>query len=149
LNVLIISDDPKGQLFGQISGLRDTVRGLKSNVDLLVFSETYVLLNGKILRGTGSRVHFLEDILHRKSFDLVAVSLELDHLKDLFLRKPNILDFLKKHSPQARVYFFGASSVLGQIEKNSSIQLFLYPRRGVSKLTKEFKNDIVDFVKRK
>jgi len=145
----MISDDPKGLLFGQITNLKETIQELKSNVDLLLFSETDVLLNDRILNGKASSVHFLEATLRRKSFDLIAVSMERDHLKELFLGKPSILDFLKEYSPQTKVYVFGASSLLDQIEKDSGIQLFLYPRRGVSKLTKEFKDDLVGFVKRK
>jgi hypothetical protein len=149
LNVLIVSDDPKGVLFDQITGFRETIQKLDNDVDLLAFSESDIFFNDRIVKKRESNIRFLEATLRGKSYGLVAVSVGLDHAKKLFLEKPNILDFLKKYSPQTKAYVFGAFSILGQIEKDSGIQVFLYSRHGVAKLTREFKNDIVGLIKRK
>jgi hypothetical protein len=60
-----------------------------------------------------------------------------------------MLDMIKDASPETTLFLFGASSVLKKLGKQSSDHVFLYPRPGVSKLTIEFKNDVIDYVRTK
>ena len=148
MNALIISDCPNGSTFDQITNLRDSIKRLDAKVDLLVFAEDGVYFNDRIVSENHSEILFLEPILRKKRYDLVAISLGLEYLRRLFLKNPNLVDFLEEHSPQTKAYIFGASTLLAQIDKDSHIQIYLYPRPGVSKLTKEFKKAILSSLKK-
>jgi hypothetical protein len=143
LKVLIISDDPESKLFYQITSLRKAIQELGENVDLLVLSDKGTFLNKKrIDEKVRENSRFLKLISREKPYAVIVVSLELNNLKKLFLEKPNIFHFLRNCSPMTRTYVSGASSVL------SKIPLLVYPRPGVTKLTRKFKEDLIDYIKK-
>jgi hypothetical protein len=150
LNVLIIADDPESTLFHQISILEDAIKETGANVDSLIFSTRGAFFNKrKLQKKRHAEAYLLEPILNEKAYVLIAVSLGLSNLKKLFLEEPNALHFSKKFAPEARMYVFGASSILCKIKRDSNVSPFVYPRPGVARLTREFKDDLVNYLKKR
>ena len=46
------------------------------------------------------------------------------------------------------MYVFGASEILGEIATNRSVDLFPYSKQGEAKSTPEFKNAILDYIRK-
>ncbi len=151
MNVLMISDETESQSFGQILSLIGEIQKFCGNkVDLLTFSNKGILLNqARIGKKAYKAVELLERVLSEKKYDLIVVSLKLSNLRELFPEKRNILDSIEDISPQTATFLFGASSVITKLNKEMPIRVFLYSRPGVSKLTRDFKNEIIDYVKTK
>ena len=151
MNALIISDEPERKSFGQILSLKKEIQGLcRNKVDLLIFSNKGIFLNREqIGKKAGTAVKLLESLLSEKTYGLIVISLELNNLKKLFPEKRSILELIKDTSPQTGTFLFGASSVLNKLEKERIVRVFLYSRPGVSKLTREFKNDVIDYIRAK
>jgi len=151
MNILIVSDEPERKSFGQILSLKKEIQELnRDKVDLFVISTKGIFLNEKqIGKEAGIFLKLLERLLIEKTYDLIVVSLELNNLEKLFLQKRGFLDLIRDISPQTDAFLFGASRVLDILEKGRMIRVFLYRRPGVSKLTLEFKNDVINYVKKK
>ncbi len=151
MNVLMISDEPERKSFGQILSLKEQIEGLVRNkVDSLVFSDKGVFLNKeRIGKEAGIALRLVESLLKERTYGLIVISLELHNLGKLFPEKEDILDLIADTSPQTATFLFGASSILDKLDKRKTIHVFLYSRPGVSKLTKEFRNDVIDYIKRK
>lgn len=150
MNILLISDEPERESFCQITSLKKEMQGLaRSNVDLFVFSNKGIFLNQKQIGEKASlALKLLERLISEKKPDLVVVSLKLNNLKKLFPEKLNILDLIKSTSHKTDIFLFGAASVIDRLEKERN-RVFSYSRPGVSKLTSEFKNDLIDYIKKK
>lgn len=151
MKVLIISDDPERKSFVPILGLRDEIQESGRNkADLLVFSNRGIFLNQEqIGRKADTTVKLLESVLSEKTYALIVISLKSSNLLKLFPEKRSILDLIKEISPQTDTFLFGASSVLQKLEKERATNTFLFSRPGVSKLTRKFKNDLIDYIKTK
>jgi hypothetical protein len=151
MNILLISDDPERKSFGQIASLKKQMQGRgRNNVDLFIFSNKGIFLNqGKIGKKASLALTLLERLISEKKHDLIVVSLKLNNLKKLFPEKWNILDLIKRTSHKTDIFLFGAASVIDRLEKERKNRVFLYSRPGVSKLTSEFKNDLIAYIKTK
>jgi hypothetical protein len=151
MNVLIVSDEPERKSFDQIISLKNEIQELgRDKVYLFIISNKGIFLNEERIEKRGGIVlRLLERVLNERTYGLIVVSLELNNLKELFPPKGNILDLIKDTSPQTDIFLFGASSILGKLERENTIRVFLYRRLGVSKLTKEFRNDVINYVKTK
>jgi hypothetical protein len=149
MKVLMIADDPKAPAFDQIIGLRKAVQELVGKVDLLVFSKEGILFNQKkIGEEGGTNIESAQNILAKKRYTLIIVSLGTDNLRKMFSEKSNVMQFLRNSSSRVRMYVFGASEVLNEILTSRSVDLFQYSRPGVAKLTQEFRNAILDYIKK-
>ena len=69
------------------------------------------------------------------------------NLKKLFFEKSNIMQYLRNSPSRVRMSVFGASKVLNEILTSRSVNLFPYSRPGVAKLTPEFRNAVLDYVR--
>lgn len=152
MNVLIISDEPDRESFRQILLLKQYIKNLlRKKIDLLTFSYNGIFLNGKWMRSELSPnaiLSTLQNILKKKAYLVYIVSLELKYLKLVFQSEWSILNLIKKISPQAAVFLYGANSILKEVKIEQKTQsIFFYPRRGVSKLTRDFNNDIIKKIK--
>ena len=149
VKVLVIADDPEAPAFDQIIGLRKAIRELVGKVDLLVFSKKCILFNQKKINEKDSTdIGSVQNILVKKRYPLIIVSLGTDNLKKLFFEKSNIMQYLRNSPSRVRMYVFGASKVLNEIVTSRNVDLFPYSRPGVAKLTQEFKNAILDYVRK-
>jgi hypothetical protein len=149
VNVLIIADDPEAPAFDQITKLRKAIQELVGKVDLLALSREGIFFNQKKTSGKDDTdIGSVQSILANRRYTLIIVSLGTDNLKKLFFEKSNIMQFLRNSPSRISMYVFGASRVLNEIETSRSVDLFLYSRPGVSKLTQEFKNAILNYIKK-
>jgi len=151
MGILIISDEIESKSFGQILSLKREIQGLRRNrVDLFVFSNKGILVNHeKIGEETDNPINILKKLLRKKTYDLIVISLKLVNLRRLFSQKRNVLNMIEMNSPQTNIFLFGASSTLDKLKEKRTKNVFLYARPGVSKLTKEFRNDVIDYIKTK
>lgn len=151
MNILMISDETESKSFGQILSLKGEIQKFCGNkVDLFTFSNNGIFLNqARIGKKAYKVVELIEGVLGEKTYDLIVVSLKLSNLRELFPKKRNILDSIEDISPQTTTFLFGASSVINKLNKEKPIRVFLYSRPGVSKLTREFRNDVIDYIKTK
>jgi len=149
LKVLMITDDPEAPAFEQITGLRTSVQELVGKIDLLVFSKDSIFFNQKKISEKGdTNVGSAQNILGKKRYTLIIVSLETDNLKKLFFERSNIMQYLRNSPSRVSMYVFGASKVLSEIEASRSVDLFKYSRPGVAKLTQEFRNAVLDYIRK-
>jgi len=151
MNVLIISDETESKSFGQILSLKREIQESDRNkVDLFIFSKKGIFFNQELVEKEADKtVKLVERLLGENTYGVIIVSLKLNNLRELFPEKRNILDLIENTFPQTDIFLFGASSVLKKLDKERTNRVFLYPRPGVSKLTREFKNDVIDYVKTK
>lgn len=148
VKVLIIADDPEAPAFDQIIGLRKAIEELVGKVDLLAFSRDCIFFNQKKISEKGdTNVGSSQNILAKKRYTLIIVSLGTDNLKKLFFEKSNIMQYLRNSPSRVRMYVFGASKDLNEILTSRSVDLVPYSRPGVAKLTQEFRNAILDYVR--
>ena len=148
MNVLIVSDEPERKSFTQISSLKKEIMRLDRNkVDSFTFSKKGIFLNEeRIGNNVGIALKLLESLLNERTYRLIVISLDLNNLRKLFLENQNILNLIKSTSPQTDTFLFGASSVLDKLKKEKTAHVFLYSRPDVSKLTKDFKNDVINHI---
>lgn len=150
MNILIISDDPENKSFCQILDLKQRIQELGGKVDMFLFSKNGIFLNRKqVQKKSVPAIGLLEDILKEKEYAIIVISVTLNSMKYLFRGQLNILRSIAKTSSRTDTFVFGASSMLDRIEKDEAMHLFFHPRRGVAKLTRKFKKDLVAYLKEK
>jgi hypothetical protein len=149
VKVLIIADEPEAPDFDQITGLRKAIQELVGKVDLLAFSKDFIFFNQKKISEKGdTNIGSAQNILAKKRYTLIVVSLATDNLKKLFFEKSNIMQYLRNSPSRVRMYVFGASGLPDDIMTSRSVDLFPYSRPGEARLTQEFKNAILDYIRR-
>ena len=151
MRTLIISDEIDSKSFDQILSLKMEIQGLcRNQVDLFVFSNKGILMNREqIGEETDNAIEILKKLLGETTYDLIVISLKLVNLRRLFPEKRNVLNMIEMNSPQTSIFLFGASSILDKLKEKRIKNVFLYSRPGVSKLTREFRNDVIDYIKTK
>jgi hypothetical protein len=153
MKVLLVSDDPQKETFIEIVGLAKQIENLGVKmIDVICFSEnTMKFFNCEIgeenlKEGTTSAT--METILKKGKYELIVVSLKLDHLEKLVLGEQSIIDLFKKICPQATVFIFGGRSVLKRLKiLESSESIYTCERHGVAKVAREFKEAIISHIK--
>jgi hypothetical protein len=149
VKVLIIADEPEVPAFEQIIGLRKSIQELVGKVDLLAFSKDGIFFNQKrIGEKEGTNVGSVQNILAKKRYTLIIVSLVADNIKKLFFERSNIMQYLRNSPSRVRMYVFGASEVSDEIATNRSVDLFLYSKQREKKSTQEFKNVILGYIRK-
>jgi hypothetical protein len=149
VKVLIITDEPEAPAFDQIVGLRKAIQELVGKVDLLAFSKDYIFFNQKKISEKGdTNIGSAQNILAKKRYTLIIVSLGIDNLRKIFFEKSNIMQFLRNSPSRVRMYVFGASDLPDEIVTSRSVDLFPYSRQETEKSTQEFKNAILDYVRK-
>lgn len=148
MNVLIISDDSELSSFDEILSLKQAIQRLHVKVDTLILSSGGIFWNKSGKRDI-TAIKLLADLLHEKDLDLIGVSLTVANLEQLCIVRPSILDLVEQISPQTDFFIFGASSVLTKIEKDRKTKIFLYKRRGVAKITNEFRMNLLDRINKR
>jgi hypothetical protein len=146
MNVLIISDDPERESFRQIEILKRQIENvIKKQADLIAFSFDGIYFNQKIVtKQTGNLLTKLVPIFKGKAYSLFIISLGLKYLTQLFPNKHNVVDLITKTSPKAVIFIYGANNIIKTIKPSNRV--FLQSRRGVAKITQEFKNQIITHV---
>ena len=149
MKVLIIADEPEAPAFDQIIGLRKAIQELVGKVDLLAFSRDSIFFNQKKISEKGdSNIGSAQNILAKKRYTLIIVSLGTGNLRKMFFEKSNIMQYLRNSPSRVRMYVFGASDLPDEIVTSRSVDLFPYSRQGAVKSTQEFKKDILDYIKK-
>lgn len=149
MNVLMIADEPEASDFDQITGLRAAIQELVGKVDLLAFSKDFVLFNEKKISESGdTNIGSAQNILAKKRYSLVIVSLRNENLRKLFFEKSSIMQYLRNSPFRVRMYVFGSSDIPDEIVTSRSVDLFPYSRQGAAKSTQEFKNAILEYIKK-
>ena len=149
VKVLIIADEPETPDFDQITGLRKAIRELVGKVDLLAFSKDSIFFNQKKISEKGdTNIGSAQNILAKKRYTLIVASLATDNLKKLFFEKSNIMQYLRNSPSRVRMYVFGASGIPDEIVTSRRVDVFPYSRQGAAKSTQEFKNAILDYIKK-
>lgn len=150
MKILMISDHPERPSFHQIENLREVLQSkLQQKIDLLVFSQKYFIYKEQKIKenDVAQILKELESIIDRGLYSLYVVSLEKSNSEKLFFSKEqNLLKMISKHPNKSTILIFTAQSVLNHIEEINELQkleLYLFPRRGVSKISKEFKQQIL------
>ena len=142
MNVLLISDNPENKTFYEVVSLKRAIQECGADVDLLTFSDTRISFNGKKAeKDSGSEI--LRIVLKRKPYGVVVITLKLGNLRK-FLEKG--LNDLRNCPKYPCIFVFGAGSALKEIEREGGVNLFLYSRPGVAKLTQGFKNDVLGYI---
>ena len=150
MNILLISDDPNRKSFSQIHALKQGLQETGGMVDLLVFSGENVLLNKDRIGERHTANRLFENILTEKNYAIIAISLRVDNLKALFQEDRNFLKLVAEFSPLSEIFIFGGSSLLKRIQSlDCGLNLVLFKRPGVAKLTLEFKNELIGRIKNK
>lgn len=147
MNVLIISDDPERESFRQIVLLKREIENVtKKHADLITFSSSGLYFNQKlIIKQTNNLLIKLHHIFKGKAYSLIIISLGLKYLKQLFPNKHNILDIITKTSPKAVIFIYGANNIIRTIKPSDRV--FVQPRHGVAKITQEFKNQVIAYIR--
>ncbi len=149
MKALIIADDPETSDFEQIIGLRKAIQELAGKVDLLAFSKDAIFFNQKkIGEKGGTNIESAQSILGKKRYTLIVVSLATDNLRSLFFEKSNIMQFLRNSPSRVRMYVFGSSGIPDEIVTSRRVDVFPYSRQTAAKSTQEFKNAILDYIKK-
>jgi hypothetical protein len=149
VKVLIIADEPETPAFDQIVGLRKAIQELVGKVDLLAFSGDVIFFNQKKIGERGdTNIGSVQNILAKKRYTLIIVSLAVDNLKKLFFEKSNIVKYLRNSPSRVRMYVFGASDLPDEIVTSRSVDLFPYSRQGAVKSTQEFKNAVLAYIRK-
>lgn len=149
VEVLIIADEPEAPAFDQIIGLRKAIQELVGKVDLLAFSKDCIFFNEKKISEKGdTNIGSAQNILAKKRYTLIIVSLGTDNLGKIFFEKSNIMQFLRNSPSRVRMYVFGASDIPDEIVTSRSVDLFPYSRQEEEKSTQEFKNAILDYIRK-
>lgn len=149
MNVLIIADEPETSDFDQITGLRAAIQELVGKVDLLAFSKDFVLFNEKKISESGdTNIGSAQNILAKKHYTLIVVSLMNDNLRKMFFEKSSIMQYLRNSPSRVRMYVFGSSDIPDEIVTSRSVDLFPFSRQGAAKSTQEFKNAILEYIKK-
>lgn len=149
MNVLIIADEPEVSDFDQITGLKAAIQELVGKVDLLAFSKDFVLFNEKRISEKGdTNIGSAQDILAKKHYTLIVVSLRNDNLMKMFFEKSSIMQYLRNSPSRVRMYVFGSSDIPDEIVTSRSVDLFPYSRQGTAKSTQEFKKAILEYIKK-
>ena len=149
VKALIIADEPEAPAFDQIVGLRKSIQELVGKVDLLAFSKDCIFFNQKKISEKGdTNIGTAQNILAKKRYALIIVSLGTDNLRKIFFEKSNIMQFLRNSPSRVRMYVFGASDLPDEIVTSRSVDLFPYSRQEKEKSTQEFKNAILDYVRK-
>ena len=141
MKVIIVSDDPESQLYHQIIKLKkDIEKIIYTPVDVISLSTKNIIVdinrNIKISKESNIKKQ-LEEIFQKIKYDFYIFSLNKNHITLLFKNKINILDQLDTN---AEIFIFGAWSEIRSL-KGKNIHIFRRP--GVSKLTKQFKENIL------
>jgi hypothetical protein len=58
------------------------------------------------------------------------------------------MQYLRNSPSHVRMYVFGASGIPDEIATGRSVDLFPYSRQGAAKSTQEFKNAILDYIRK-
>jgi hypothetical protein len=149
VKALIIADEPEAPAFDQIVGLRKSIQELVGKVDLLAFSKDCIFFNQKKISEKGdTNIGTAQNILAKKRYTLIIVSLGTDNLRKIFFEKSNIMQFLRNSPSRVRMYVFGASDLPDEIVTSRSVDLFPYSRQEKEKSTQEFKNAILDYIRK-
>ncbi len=149
MKALIIADEPEIPAFDQITGLRKSMQELVGTVDLLAFSRDCIFFNQKKISEKGdTNIGSVQNLLARKRYTLIIVSLGNDNLRKIFFEKSNIMQFLRNSPSRVRMYVFGASDIPSEIVTSRSVDLFPYSKQGEAKSTQEFKNTILDYIRK-
>ena len=148
-NVLIVSDYEQGKTFRTIEVLQQEIQEIIGRkVDLITLSEDGLFLNQNPLEATMSEARVLDGlwpVLERKAYDMVVISLGIKYLRLVFPSGLDAVDLIKKSSPRAVVYVFGARTILGSKATSwHERNVFFYPRRGVAKITSSLKSAIFE-----
>ena len=152
MNVLIVSDNPASKSFLPILRLKEDMEELiRKQIDLIAFSSNGILLNQRLIRKESSldaiRSTF-EKIFEKKVYQVCIFSLTSEYLGRVFLGEWNLLNLINKNSPQAALFVFGASKMLNKLRtEHRTRSIFLFPRPGVAKLTREFRDKIIKYIK--
>jgi hypothetical protein len=149
VKVLIIADEPEAPAFDQIIGLRNAIQELVGKVDLLAFSTDCIFFNQKKISEKGdTNIGSVQNLLAKKRYTLIIVSLAVDNLKKLFFEKSNIVQYLRNSPSRVRMYVFGASGLPDEIVTSRSVDLFPYSRQGTVKSTQEFENAVLAYIRK-
>ncbi|MGA2769010.1 MAG: hypothetical protein ABSF24_11950 [Candidatus Bathyarchaeia archaeon] len=149
MKVLIIADEPEAPAFDQIIGLRKAIQELVGKVDLLEFSRDCIFFNQKKISEKGdTNIGSAQNILAKRRYTLIIVSLAIGNLKKLFFEKSNIVQYLRNSPSRVRMYVFGASDIPDEIVTSRSVDLFPYSRQGAVKSTQEFKNAVLAYIRK-
>jgi hypothetical protein len=149
VKVLIIADEPEAPAFDQIIGLRKAIQELVGKVDLLEFSRDCIFFNQKKISEKGdTNIGSAQNILAKRRYTLIIVSLAIGNLKKLFFEKSNIVQYLRNSPSRVRMYVFGASDIPDEIVTSRSVDLFPYSRQGAVKSTQEFKNAVLAYIRK-
>jgi len=149
LKVLIIADEPEAPAFDQITELEKAIRELVGKVDLLAFSKESIFFNKKkIGEKGGTNIESVQNILAKKLYTLIIVSLGTENLKKMFFEKSNIMHYLRNSPSRVSMYVFGASSIPDEILTSRSVDLFPYSRQGSVKSTQELKKAVLAHIKK-
>lgn len=151
--ILIISDQPKRPSFHQIENLREVLQiQLEQKIDLLVFSQKSLLFNEQIRKANdvAQILKEVESIIDRGLYSFYVISLEKSNIAKLFFSKEeNILKMISKYPEKSTILIFVAQSVLNHIKEiyeHQKLDMYLFPRKGVSKISKEFKQQILNLL---
>ena len=149
MKALVIADEPEAPDFDQIIGLRNAIQERVGKVDFLAFSKDSIFLNKKKISEKGdTNIGSVQNILAKKRYTLIIVSLVTDNLKKLFFEKSNIMQYLRNSPSCVRMYVFGASGIPDEIVTSRNVDLFPYSKQDAGKSTQEFKNAILDYIKK-
>ncbi len=149
MKVLLIADEPETPDFEQIIGLRKAIQELVGKVDLLAFSKDSIFFNQKKIGGKGdTNIGSAQNILSKKRYTLIVVSLRTDNLKSLFFEKSNIMQYLRNSPSRVRMYVFGSSGIPDEIMTSRRVDVIPYSKQTGAKSTQEFKNAILDYIKK-
>jgi hypothetical protein len=149
VKVLIIADEPETPDFEQITELRKAIQELVGKVDLLAFSKDSIFFNQKKIGEKGdTNIGVAQNILAKKRYTLIIVSLATDNLKNMFFEKANIMQYLRNSPSRVRMYVFGSSGIPDEIVTSRRVDVFPYSRQTATKSTQKFKKAILDYVKK-
>lgn len=149
VKVLIMADEPEALDFDQIIELRKAIQELVGKVDLLAFSKDGIFFNQKkIGEKGGTNIESAQNILAKKRYTLIIVSLGTGNLRKMFFEKSNVMQFLRNSPSSVRMYVFGASEIPDEIVTSRSVDLFPYSGQGEAKSTQEFKNAVLNYIRK-
>lgn len=153
MKTLIISDESHKESFRQIKNISDLIeKENNSSVDTLIISEDAIYLNGQnVTKETDYLIDFeaINRILDKGRYELCFISLISKTFKPLLSSNGKFFELAERYFKASMMFIFCAPSVISKIEKyceKKQINLYLEPRYGVARISRNLKGRILEYV---
>ena len=150
MRLLLVSDEPENKSYQTIELLVDDIEKILkgTTIDQMILSNNSLFIKkfNQVLQVTSNekQVEPIIDLL-KNEYNICAVTLTRKNAKWLFFGKMDFINLIFSASSGTILSAFVGASLISRLEtisQKSGITHYFYPRRGVAKISKEWKNHL-------